>query len=301
MTINYRLGVWGFLAHPWLREESGVSGNYGILDQIAALKWVQENIAAFGGDKDNVTVFGQSAGAMSVLTLISSELSRGLFARAIVQSGLGLESGRPLEQAEEDGLAFSQAAGAENLEQLRCLPTEQVSRLAGPLIAKGFRSGGGLTFSPVVDGYVLKEGYHELWRQGKTHPVPYLIGCNREDMLSDPQALARGEQGGMYHAMEDFARQACPNAPVYAYYFTRQMPGDNSGAFHSAELWYVFGTMDRAWRPWTPEDHRLCDQILSYWTRFMKTGNPNEDGQESWPAYTLEAPHIQILDVKSGT
>ena len=152
-----------------------------------------------------------------------------------------------------------------------------------------------------VDGYVLKEGYHELWRQGKTHPVPYLIGCNREDMLSDPQALARGEQGGMYHAMEDFARQACPNTPVYAYYFTRQMPGDNSGAFHSAELWYVFGTMDRAWRPWTPEDHRLCDQILSYWTRFMKTGNPNEDDQENWPAYTLESPHIQILDVKSGT
>ena len=301
VTINYRLGVWGFLAHPWLREESGVSGNYGILDQIAALKWVQENIAAFGGDKDNVTVFGQSAGAMSVLTLISSELSRGLFARAIVQSGLGLESGRPLEQAEEDGLAFSQAAGAENLEQLRRLPTEQVSRLEGPLIAKGFQSGGGLTFSPVVDGYVLKEGYHELWRQGKMHPVPYLIGCNREDMRSDPQALARGEQGGMYHAMEDFARQACPNTPVYAYYFTRQMPGDNSGAFHSAELWYVFGTMDRAWRPWTPEDHRLCDQILSCWTRFMKTGNPNENGQESWPAYTLEAPHIQILDVKSGT
>ena len=79
------------------------------------------------------------------------------------------------------------------------------------------------------------------------------------------------------------------------------MPGDNSGAFHSAELWYVFGTMDRAWRPWTPEDHRLCDQILSYWTRFMKTGNPNEDDQENWPAYTLESPHIQILDVESGT
>ena len=135
VTINYRLGAFGFLAHPWLSEESGVgrSGNYAILDQIAALKWVKENIAAFGGDPENITVFGQSAGCMSVQTLISSPLTENWISKAIFQSAGGYDTGlnrdMPLSEAETIGQEFVELSGAKSLEELRAIPAEKIVEL----------------------------------------------------------------------------------------------------------------------------------------------------------------------------
>lgn len=295
VTVNYRLGVWGFLAHPWLSAENprGVSGNYGTLDQIAALKWVQENIAAFGGDPENVTVFGQSAGAISTLVLASSPLTKGLFRKAILESGLGLECNVPLKQAEADGVEFAGYAGVSSLEELRALPVEQVNQAAGPLIMKGFRNGGVLVYEPVIDGYVLSDTFENLQKDGKIHDIPYILGSNRNDMRTDPAAIAAGDKGPMYAEAEAFAARvsAVQKNKVYAYYFTRQLPGDDAGAFHSAELWYVFGSLGLCWRPMEQADYALSERMVKCWTDFMKTDDPG------WQPYTQDSAYIEQFDI----
>lgn len=294
VTINYRLGVWGFLAHPWLSAESeqGVSGNYGLLDQIAALHWVRENISAFGGDPENITVFGQSAGALSVLALICSPLAEGLFAKAILQSGMGLHCTYTLAQAEADGEEFASIAGVHSPEELRALPAEQIYQASGPLIMKGFQNNGVLVYEPNVDGYVLPGDYEELLKQGKVHNIPYIVGSNKNDMRTDPAAIAAGEPGPMYQGVKDFASWvSAQGSPVYAYYFTRQLPGDEAGAFHSAELWYTFGSLDKCWRPMEQGDFALAEKMTDAWTGFMKTGNPG------WKAFQSDGQTIQVFDV----
>lgn len=294
VTINYRLGVWGFLAHPWLSAENehGVSGNYGILDQIAALRWVKENIAAFGGDPENVTVFGQSAGAISTLALVSSPLTKGLIHKAILESGLGLHCNVPLKQAEADGVEFAGYAGAASLEALRALPADQVSQAAGPLIMKGFQNGGVLVYEPVIDGYVLPDTFENLQKQGKIHDIPYIVGSNRNDMRTDPAALAAGDKGPMYQEVLTFTRRVSgvQKSGIYAYYFTRQLPGDDAGAFHSAELWYVFGSLGQCWRPMEQADYALSERMVKCWTDFMKTGDPG------WKPYTQDGGYIEEFD-----
>lgn len=294
VTINYRLGVWGFLAHKWLRDEHGVSGNYGTLDQIAALRWVKENIAAFGGDPDNVTVFGQSAGAMSTLALCSSPLTVGLFAKAIIQSGMGLNCDFFMEQAEKDGEDFMNNARITSVEELRQASIPVVSQASGPLIMKGFTERHGvLIYEPVIDGYVLTDTFHNLMAQGKLHDIPYIVGSNKNDMLTDAAAVAAGNKGPMYAAAEEFAAgmSEVQSNPVYAYYFTRQLPGDEAGAFHSAELWYTLGSLRKCWRPMTEADYALEEKMVTEWTDFMKSGNPG------WKAYTKAEPHIEVLDI----
>lgn len=189
VTINYRLGPLGFLAHPLLSAESslGVSGNYGLLDQIAALQWVQKNIAGFGGDPARVTVFGESAGAISILDLLVSPLADGLFQRAIAQSGILLDRGfevstnGTLDAAEQEGVEFARLLGVDEtgdvLAQLRAKTPDEllaVSLDAG-LMEKG------LTWKPVVDGYVLPDMPTTLWSEGRRQSVPLLIGSNADE------------------------------------------------------------------------------------------------------------------------
>jgi para-nitrobenzyl esterase len=180
VTINYRLDVFGFLAHPELTSESGeaASGNYALLDQIAALRWVRENIAAFGGDPERVTVFGESAGAMDISLLMASPLARGLFARAIGQSGGALKpvplfGPRPLRIGEEDGRKFVEALGAGSIAELRAQPAKEI--LDASLKSPAFYGFG------VVDGYVVPEHPARIYTQGRQHAVPLLVGWNADE------------------------------------------------------------------------------------------------------------------------
>lgn len=303
VTINYRLGPLGFLAHPWLTEENramggpGVSGNYGSLDQIAALKWVRENIEAFGGDPENITVFGQSAGGESTHTLITSPLAKGLISKAIIQSGLGLTRDRTLADAERDGVEFAQLAGVHSLEEMRSLSVEQIFAAAGPLIGRGFATDS-MTFAPNLDGYLLEQGFDEALEQGNVHEIPYMVGSTKQDIRVDLEKLEQGELGIVYECCKRWGeeRRKSGHAPAWVYYFTRQLPGDEAGAFHSSELWYMFGTLSRCWRPSTEGDFKLSDRMMDYWTNFMKTGDPNGDGLPQWKSYEKESD-IQILDV----
>lgn len=303
VTINYRLGPLGFLAHPWLTGENramggpGVSGNYGSLDQIAALKWVREHIEAFGGDPENITVFGQSAGGESTHTLTTSPLTRGMISKAIIQSGLGLTRDRTLADAERDGLEFAENAGVQSLEEMRDLTVEQIFAAAGPLIGRGFAMDS-MTFAPNIDGWLLEQGFDEALEQGNVHDIPYMVGSTKQDIRVDLEKLAEGELGVVYECCKHWGeeRQKSGSKPAWVYYFTRQLPGDDAGAFHSSELWYMFGTLNRCWRPSTEGDFALSDHMVTYWANFMKTGDPNGDGLPQWKPYADEQD-IQILDV----
>lgn len=292
VTVNYRLGPIGFLVHPWLSDESkenggpAVSGNYGILDQIAALKWVRENIEAFGGDPDNITVFGQSAGCMSVQTLVSSPLTKGMIAKAILQSGVGLSCDHTLAKAELEGVQFAVNAGVNSLEEMRALSFEQIMAAAGPIIMKGFPTME-LPYTPVIDGVVLKDGYNSTVEQGRTHDIPYMVGSTLNDIATSRENLAKGIRGKVFDGSKRWCVEQQNNGrrPSWLYYFTRQLPGDAAGAFHSSELWYMFGTYGRCWRPFTEADGALSDRMMDYWTNFMKTGDPNGTGLTAWAPY----------------
>lgn len=290
VTINYRLNLYGFLAHPWLNEENerGISGNYGILDQIAALKWVYENIGAFGGDRENITVFGQSAGAMSVQTLVSSELTGNMAAKAILQSGgsylTGLHRDMPIKEAMSYGERFVELAGAKNLAQLRAMSTDDLKKPLGQLMGEMMASGKGLVFIPNIDGYVLKQGYYDTIDEKKIKNIPYLLGSTKNDIMVTKEEIESGKMGSLYRGCIAFSHkmEELQGNPSYIYYFTRQLPGDGEGAFHSAELWYMFGTLDRCWRPMTEADRALSERMLAYWTNFMKSGDPNGVGLPEW-------------------
>jgi para-nitrobenzyl esterase len=216
VTFNYRVGALGFLAHPELTSESGhqASGNYGLMDQIAALRWVHENIARFGGDPNNVTIAGQSAGSMAVHDLTASPLARGLFHRAIAQSGGSTVGGiginmepTPLAAAEAEGLKFAEAKDAHSLAELRALSWQKILE---PIPSSTPMSG--LRFGPVVDGYVLPASFMQIIAQGKQNDVETLTG-NTE-----------GELGGLFAS----------GAPITAKQFqdqARKRYGDKADEF----------------------------------------------------------------------
>lgn len=294
VTINYRLGVLGFLAHPELTAESPnkSSGNYGILDQVQALKWIRENIEQFGGDPDNVMIFGQSAGAGSVQSLVASPLTKGLIHSAIIQSGGGIGS-RPaftLADAEQTGESIARFYGAGSIAEMRAVPADSLGDFENrqtKFMEQEQRPG---TLSPVVDGYLLNESFSEATLNGNVADIPYIIGGTVVDMrgMSKPQAdfcLAREEKGGK----------------AYAYQFARPLPGDEAGAFHSAELWFIFSTLERSWRPFTEGDKALSEYMVDCWTNFAKYGNPNGEGEELWKACTADNPEFMLFNTDGET
>ena len=293
VTFNYRLGLLGFLAHPALSAESehGVSGNYGMLDQIAALKWVKANIAQFGGDPDHITLMGQSAGAMSVQTLVTSPLSKDLVAGAIIQSGGGITDGpllggTPMAEAEASGKELMEWAGYETLEQMRAASPEELLSIPMRYMMEKKQY---LRLSPVVDGYAYPETFNEAARAGRIADVPYMMGCTLDDM-------------GMLASGIDrfcFAREEA-GIPAYAYQFARRLPTDGrdgvlQGAFHSSELWYMFKSLRFCWRPFIEGDYDLAEQMITCWTNFAATGNPNGTGPETWTPCTAASPGFMIF------
>ena len=305
VTINYRLNIFGFFAHPELSKESEWkgSGNYGILDQIAALKWVYRNIHAFGGDPQNITVFGQSAGSMSTQVLVSSPLSDGLISKAVFQSGLACEESflacPTLQEEESYGEMFMELSGAKTIEELRAMPAEEILRLNGELGAKLWQTlGNGMVIVPCVDGYVLPESVKDCYANGHMRQIPYMMGTVIDDLGSSPENISADEPGLTHTENLRWSRKVHDTygGNAWNYFFKRKLPGDDWGAFHSAELWYTFGTLGRCWRPMEEHDYALSCQMLDAWTSFMKTGDPNGGTCKGWRPYTDEDPYVREFE-----
>jgi para-nitrobenzyl esterase len=330
VTTNYRLGPFGFLAHPELTAESAhhSSGNYAILDHIAALTWVQKNIAAFGGNPANVTIFGESAGSWSVNVVQATPLAKGLFHRAIGESGAQFARTARLTDAEKGGVALAAAVGADSLKALRGVPADKI------LAVQSFRSG------VSVDGWVLPEDVRSLFTQKKQNDVPVLIGSNANEWttLSNPAQFPKtldefhtrmaaqfpglaAELNAVYPVKTDtdiagamlglgrdqtftlemrtWARMVVAGGrKAFLYQFTRVPPGPNPawGAYHASEIAYAFNNLSS--RPWaTDVDKRLADQMSSYWVNFAAAGDPNGTGLPAWAPYDAATePYLDLGD-----
>ncbi len=307
ITIAYRLGIFGFLADPRLdaENERHVSGNYGILDQIMALDWVYDNIEAFGGDPDNITVFGQSAGCMSTQVLISSDLTKGKIAKAIFMSGISCAESflaAPTLEEEEAYCAemLSPFAGL-SLEKLRAMKAKTLVNLKAAFDAESMaksQGAGGLLIVPNVDGYVLKKSVRDVWADGTMPKIPYMAGCVTDDLGTTEADRQRRVPGMLLTECERWAlrQNEVGGEPCYVYWFDRTLPGDEKPTWHSLELWYVFGTLGRSWRPMTEHDYQLSEEAVRCWTNFMKTGCPEGEGTQEWPAYTKENPFVRHFE-----
>ena len=292
VTINYRLGVFGYLNHPLLTEEGeGHSGNYGTYDQAAALTWIKNNIAQFGGDPENITVFGQSAGASSVKNMVISPLTRGMVKKAIIQSTGGISPTRYEELSQEELDAKSKglydAAGITTLEQLRAASWKELTDISG----NPWEDPKAIRFQPHTDGILLTEGFNDACFDNTIANIPYMIGSCANDMAGLGQGIQRFAE----------VRDSLSENPTYVYYFERGLPNDGrkclEGAFHSSELWFVFNTLNRSWRPFTAADQELSIRIVDYWTNFCKYGNPNGQAEGEWKPSTKDNPFTMTLNI----
>ena len=331
VSINYRVGPFGFLAHPELsKEQNNASGNYGLLDQIAALQWIQKNIAAFGGDPGKVTIAGQSAGSMSVNALLASPLAKGLFNGAILQSGGLLSSRIPatLKNAEAIGVELQKKTGATNIDELRNKSAEE--------ILKASQSLGALRMGLTLDGYVLPADITNHFKEGKHHNVPLLIGWvtgdallfGKPDITSEkfiqqanekygeqaPEFLKIFPAGNDTEAQQSQSRLALLNFASFPAYLLAEyndkpsflyqvshIPTDKPGfpdygAFHTSEVPYTLHTLHLWKRPWQQHDYDVQELMSSYWIQFIKSGNPNGNGLPQWKPYSKAEGAILEID-----
>jgi para-nitrobenzyl esterase len=332
VTFNHRLGVFGFLSHPELSAEShqGTSGNYGLLDQIAALEWTRANIAAFGGDPERITVAGESAGSCSVSFLMASPRSRHLFHRALGESCAYFmpepHTMKPLAHAanERRGVEFASAAGVSSLAELRDIPAER--------LLETWRKAPVKRMQPCIDGYILPD-VAEVFRLGQQAKVPLLAGWNGDEYgflraigakfdgaafrkrlseafggegaaalvsaygeadLLDTSTNIASDRAMVWPTWQWVEEQA-GHAPVFAYQFDRAVPGRNVfGATHASEIEYVFGTLASKSREFAQEDHALSERMGDYWVNFARSGDPNGPGLVNWPRYGMEREILHL-------
>lgn len=330
VTLNYRLGVFGFYAHPDLSRESvhHSSGNFALEDQMAALQWVRDNIAAFGGNAKKITVFGQSAGGMSVVTLLASPLMKGSFQGAIVESGAIL-GGPPLKRLKDAESLGAEFMGADSLQALRELSATDLLQRFGSFMTTHRES----RMGPVIDEYALSADPAEVFRQHQEQKIPLIIGNNAregfgrlsEDALAnaikkfygvdaaaalplyattDPVLGSAASQwltdtSFRCSAVVMASRHSAGGAPVYSYHFEQSIPGrEADGAAHSYELPYVFGNLLPSGPlagPFSAADRQLSNVMLSYWTNFAKHGDPNGAGLPLWPKFSASTgPYLRF-------
>jgi carboxylesterase type B len=298
--FNYRVGIFGFLAHPMLSAESPrhVSGNYGLLDQIAALQWVKSNIAAFGGDPERVTVFGESAGAVSIAVLMTSPLAKGLFQRAILQSPT-LPPLAGLAAAEQRGAALKP-----DVEALRQLSAVELLEHNGDFFPRSAgRNAGSLAFpAPIVDGYIVPVQPRSAFQAGRVNAVPTIVGVNADEgrMFASDAAMSTALGDVFVESARLIARGTAKLQPrTFAYVFTRTVGGGTQPPTHSEELAFVFGSLEQPsfikHPPPTAADQQLSALMMRTWTRFAASGDPNGSGLPRWPRYErAKDPYLEF-------
>ena len=332
VSFNYRVGVFGFMAHPALSAESGhqASGNYGLMDQLAALKWVKDNIAAFGGDPDQVTIAGQSAGSMSVSCLMATPAAKNMFSKAIAESGayvLNHSGIAELRKAEQQGLAIAEKLQAKTLAELRAAPASALQQSAVG------------NFKPIVDGYILPESVGDCFAAGRQHKVPLLTGWNADEVYvaqpittvngiqdklkaqygdqaetllnyynvnDEPSAinaqrqLATAERYGIQNFTLANLQSKIPGIPVYVYRFYRKVPGNGEygkfGAFHTSEVPYAYHNLRFSDRPWQAIDYKLEKEMSESWINFIIYGDPNHKGMAKWSRYDQKIFQVMVFD-----
>lgn len=326
VSVNYRLGALGFLAHPDLFNESpDAPANFGLLDQLAGLKWVKRNIAAFGGDPDNITIAGQSAGGGSVLNHLTSGSSIGLYQKAIILSGIisfpyikdFVMTPRTIDDACSYGVKFFDRLGVKTVEEARKLDASYIREV----YAK-FRETESFFFTPMIDNVFQHDEPLKLFMQGKHAHVPLMSGNTFDEfpsfILADSEAEfeskakdifgdktseflsfpeARKHNGNLYapvRAIECGVKAVFEHndKPGYYYSFEPDIPGeDNPGTFHSVDLWFFFDNLDKCWRPMTGRHYDIARQMSLYFTNFIKNGDPNGNDVDGsalpmWKPYT---------------
>lgn len=320
VSFNYRLGRFGFFAHPAL----GQGGNWGLMDQIAALKWVQRNIASFGGDPANVTIFGESAGGESVSRLMASPAAKGLLARAIVASGGGRDDWPTLTEAQAKGQVFATRVGAVDAATLRALPADKVLGSVALMSKEEDRYSG-----PMTDGTIVPAGAETIFAGGKQARIPYIIGSNDDELGFIPapfRAMVNGpvekSLGAAFaavkaaYASEDEANrrlggdamfaepalafgllQAHAGAPTFLYRFGYVLEGQRKpdlGAVHASDVAFQFGNLPA---DATAADRAAAKQLGDYWTNFAKTGDPNGSGLPVWSRLDPGAPRLLSMGI----
>lgn len=274
--LNYRLGPYGFCSHPDLKNDDGVCGNYGLYDQFAAIEWIKKNIEAFGGDCENITLLGQSAGAMSVDIQLSNPMAEGYYKGAVLMSGAALQRGIAKPQTPEKSRKFwdkvIELAGCKDINELREADVKTLY-YAWLDAQKAIKTGMLLTL-PVYDGKLLVKGNFSI----KTIPdLPYIVGVTKNDMVPAVLELLAKKWSNKCRTNSNMC---------YVYNFMRSLPGDDLGAWHSADLPYAFATLEKNWRPFEEVDYKISNQMVESISAFVRTQDPNCDAIPAWNTQT---------------
>jgi para-nitrobenzyl esterase len=324
VSVNYRLNIFGFFAHPELTEsQPEAPTNFAFLDQEAGMRWVKENIRNFGGDPDNITIMGQSAGAGSVMAQLCKHKGENLFQKAILQSGGGVlplfRHGYPdLAEQEQKGLAFLEYLGVKTLAEARAIDACTLFDRSAAYLKE---QNAWIYWQPTLDGVFIKKQVHETVLANELAEVSILSGVTQDEFLAlpteDELALLDQEQRkklqGKEHNLFELSlllwgrmNEKCQKLPMYLYYFCPPMPGDDHGVFHSSDLWFSFETLANCWRPFTGEYYDLARMMCNYWTNFARSGNPNGKditglAMPEWKAYkSTNEEAVMRLDLRPG-
>lgn len=287
VSMNYRLGPYGFCSHPDLKNDERLCGNYGLYDQYIAIKWIKENISAFGGNSDKITLAGQSAGAMSVDIQISNPMCKGWFSGAYMMSGAAMQRGllKPLkpEKTRDFWETVIKNAGVNTIEELK-KADEKTLYYAWYDACNGSSFTMPYTF-PVYDGKLLCEN---SFKMNSLPDIPYVLGVTITDMIP---IVLKG-------IIKKWVKSASKNKnKCYAYLFARKLPGDDKGAWHACDLLYAFKTLDFNWRPFEESDYKIADEMHKSLCAFAKNGDPNCDAIPKWESGSKK---IMVFDENTG-